>query len=102
MASGIIRMSACLGDVTKALDTWQLVVSKGVSRKRRMYGALFQLLGGGGGVPNFTLLYWLSWLYWLYHNSFTGTNVQILTQNRRLYGTLLQLLGGGYPIYLLY
>ena len=93
MASGIIRMSACLGDVTKALNTWQLVVSKGVSRKRRMYGALLQLLGGGG-VPKFTLLYLL---YWLYHNIFTSTKVQILTR-----GTLLQLLGGGYPIYLLY
>jgi hypothetical protein len=81
MASGIIRMSACLGDVTKALNTWQLVVSKGVSRKRRMYGALLQLLGGGG-VPNFTLF---NLLYWLYHNSFTSTKVQILTQKRRMY-----------------
>jgi len=44
MASGIIRMATCLGDVTKALSTWDKVVSKGVSRKRRMYAALLELL----------------------------------------------------------
>ena len=44
MASGIIRMTNCLGHLDKALDTWNLVLQNKVTRKRRMYAALLELL----------------------------------------------------------
>jgi hypothetical protein len=44
LASGIIRMASCLGLVQKAMGTWDQVVKEGVSRKRRMYAAILNLL----------------------------------------------------------